>query len=43
MILNIVTGQIKQPRFLSQASRFYLLRIEHGGLGVKRGALFKEL
>ena len=23
MILNIVTGQIKQPQFLSQASRFY--------------------
>ena len=22
-ILNIVTGQIKQPNFLSQASRFY--------------------
>ena len=28
MILNIVTGQIKQPHFLSQASRFYSLSLD---------------
>ena len=28
MILNIVIGQIKQPHFLSQASRFYSLSLD---------------
>ena len=28
MILNIVTGQIKQPHVLSQASRFYSLMLD---------------
>ena len=28
MILNVVTGQIKQPHFLSQASRFYSLSLD---------------
>ena len=28
VVLNIVTGQIKQPHFLSQASRFYSLSID---------------
>ena len=28
MVLNIVTGQIKQPHFLSQASKFYPLSLD---------------
>ena len=28
MVLNIVTGQIKQPHFLRQASRFYPLSLD---------------
>ena len=28
MVLNIVTGQIKQPHFLSQASGFYPLSLD---------------
>ena len=28
MILNIVTGKIKQPYFLSKASRFYSLTLD---------------